>query len=226
MFGIPILQAREEKNSEQFVWFWFLIVFLFFEFNFNSLLNSGENDDSFQFLMETNTRCQRMWRILIKCTIASMCWMFTTSTFSVIYFLKVHGTFDVNYLLHPFRITWVSNDCVCWSSVDGLHHNLVIFSDRLPWDQSTPAGYFGEVIFDVFMGHAYLFCNFTFLLLFVSICWHHQAFHKMFEHTSRKLNNHDRNRNNTEFVCSLIRYQISVREWVLCHHGIEKTHFF
>lgn len=126
--------------------------------------------------------------------------------------------FCIRFGLREYRMI------VSFDQVDGLYHNLGIFSNSLPWDQRTPQGYFGEVIFDVFMGHAYLFCNFTFLLLFVSICWHHQAFHKMFEHTSRKLNNHDRSRNNTEFVCNLIRYQISVREWV-CHHGIENTHF-
>lgn len=43
-------------------------------------------------------------------------------------------------------------------------------------------GYFGEILFSVMVEQAYMIVAGTVLLLFISICFYHQAFYKIFEH--------------------------------------------
>lgn len=88
---------------------------------------------------------------------------------------------------------------------------------RLPWDQTTYAGYLGEDC---------LICMFTLtftigtgmaLLLFISICIHHSAFYEMLEHSIEKWNqNHKQSRNlgrnDKQFVSELIRFHNDVKK--------------
>lgn len=90
----------------------------------------------------------------------------------------------------------------------------------LPWDQRTLIGYVGEIIFVVFTSSNYMICNAPIILLFISICLHHQAFYKIFQHSLNKLDLPDKNINNRKFICDLVRFHTSVTEYV----NLKKKH--
>lgn len=97
-----------------------------------------------------------------------------------------------------------------------LEHLHKIMTSSLPWDQSTPHGYFADVLFCIASGECYLIINGTLLILFVSICWHHQAFYERFRHSVLELN-YPRNKSNAnEILCELIRFHTTVKEYVCC----------
>lgn len=87
------------------------------------------------------------------------------------------------------------------------------FKLSLPWDQTTPVGYGSELILDLPIGFSCMVVNGVFLLLFVSICQHHQAFYKMFKYS---INNSKRsdgaNRCDAKFICDLIDFYNSVEK--------------
>lgn len=85
---------------------------------------------------------------------------------------------------------------------------------RLPWDQQTSLGYFGETCYFVVVSLTYLTINGTFMLLFISMCLHDYAFYQMFQHFIRKWHESDANRNGAAFLCKLIRFHVSVKKWV------------
>lgn len=83
----------------------------------------------------------------------------------------------------------------------------------MPWDQSEiPLGYAGDLFVEVLIGEAYMIFNGSFLLLFISICLHHQAFYKIFQIALRKLDFSDANRSDETTLCQLIRFHILVKE--------------
>lgn len=56
-------------------------------------------------------------------------------------------------------------------------------------------------------------CTFAILLLpFISICWYHQTFYKMFGQFLQRIDDSDVERDNTELLNRLIRFHISVKE--------------
>ena len=73
-------------------------------------------------------------------------------------------------------------------------------------------GYFGDLWFTALAGFGYLIVDGAFLLLFISICMHHQAFFKMFEHTIDKTNESDGNRCDAKFLRDLIRFHTYAKE--------------
>lgn len=79
----------------------------------------------------------------------------------------------------------------------------------LPWDQTTAIGYIGEVCFQIMMGEGYLFSNGALLLLLISMCWHHQAFYKMFRHFVCEIDSKEKNAKLK--LCELVRFHILVR---------------
>lgn len=81
----------------------------------------------------------------------------------------------------------------------------------LPWNQKTPIGYIVEVWYDVFLGVVYYTGNGAIMLLFISLCLFHRAFYNMYSHYLLQLNRTDKNRNNKEFLCDLIRFQNLVK---------------
>lgn len=83
-----------------------------------------------------------------------------------------------------------------------------MFSYSLPWNQHTLIGYFGETFATLLIGEAYGIANGSLLLLFVSLCMHHQAFYQMFQYSTSKLES----RNAQEQLCKLIRFHSSVKE--------------
>lgn len=101
--------------------------------------------------------------------------------------------------------------CVYHLNKNLTKFNLIFtsfYSDkrRLPWDQTTPWGYFGETLYHLFVGEMYLLTNGAFLLLFISLCLHHRAFYQMFDNFVRKMDYPDENRNDTRHVWKLIKF--------------------
>lgn len=84
---------------------------------------------------------------------------------------------------------------------------------RLPWNQETLLGYFGETCYFVVVSLSYLIINGTFMLLFISLCLHNGAFYEMFHHFIRKWEESDENRNDVEFLHKLIEFHVSTKKW-------------
>lgn len=95
----------------------------------------------------------------------------------------------------------------------------------LPWNQRTPLGYAMEMFFSVFNADFYFIVNGAFLLLFISICKHHEAFYKMFEHSLRKYDQNDTDRMDKKSLCDLIRFHILVKEFSKYENQLEIQSF-
>lgn len=90
---------------------------------------------------------------------------------------------------------------------------LGTFVYSLPWDQTTPPGYWGFIVYSAFSGLSYLLFNGAILLFFISICWYHQAFYEQFCDLISKLNDQHRNQDSKTIVCDLIRFHIRVKRY-------------
>lgn len=105
------------------------------------------------------------------------------------------------------------------SGVSGIVRNelkmkiiKILNACSLPWNQGTIRGYLAENGFDIFYAGLYLISNGSILLLFVSICSHHQAFYEMLRYSTLRLDNPGTNQTADERLNYLIRFQISVKE--------------
>lgn len=85
-----------------------------------------------------------------------------------------------------------------------LVENFTLFFS-VPWNQTTLIGYLGEEFTILSGGGAYMVGLGVVLLLFVSICMHHQTFCKIFEHMIDESNCREKeNRNDERFLCDLM----------------------
>lgn len=97
---------------------------------------------------------------------------------------------------------------VCnWSSTATLLQIWWWFHFSLPWNQSTPTGFFVELCVTMEVGYEYIMVNGTPLLFFISMCIHHQAFYQMFQHLTNEAKLCDE-----KIICDLIRFQLSAKE--------------
>lgn len=93
-------------------------------------------------------------------------------------------------------------------------HEFINFS--LPWDQSTPIGYSGDVLFCIASGECYLIINGALIILFVSIWCCHEAFFKRFHLSVLRLNHPENKPNTNKMLRELIHSHITVKEYVHC----------
>lgn len=91
---------------------------------------------------------------------------------------------------------------------------LFTIRHSLPWDQTTPFGYFMEMCVSLPFGAAYYIINGTLLILFVSICLHHQAFYEMFSYSVNSLQVVHGHHIKKKILNDLVRFHIAVKEWV------------
>lgn len=82
----------------------------------------------------------------------------------------------------------------------------------LPWDQSTALGYFGEILVISLNSQAFMLADGATLLFFLSLCFHHIAFYKMFKHSIAKLDDVDQNQQNKLLLCRVIRFHVVIKE--------------
>ncbi|XP_031626227.1 uncharacterized protein LOC116342669 [Contarinia nasturtii] len=94
-------------------------------------------------------------------------------------------------------------------------HLYVPLNFVLPWNQTTPLGYCGEIFVVVLFAVSYFVIHGVSFLIFISMCFHHEAFYEMFQHKMRKLNHPDENGNERKLLCKIIQFQISIRNWFL-----------
>lgn len=92
-----------------------------------------------------------------------------------------------------------------------IKFRLSHFVGSLPFDQKTTIGYSGEILYDLMSAETY-FISIAVILLFISMCQHHQAFLKIFQHSLRKLDRRDQNRNDEKLLRKLIRFHVLVKE--------------
>lgn len=119
------------------------------------------------------------------------------------------GGFDTALLYHPYIMMFVTQANSEAKSINSL--NILIVCS-LPWDQSTPLGYFTEVCFVAHNGLTYFVGSGGLLLFLISICFHHHAFYQIFKQSVDELNYFDGNRNDKELLCDLIRFHTLVKE--------------
>lgn len=79
----------------------------------------------------------------------------------------------------------------------------------VPWNSTTPIGYFGETFITIGGAQSYILIAGTFALLFVSICSYHQAFYEIFRNSIRQA---DQKGVDKELLCKLIRFHISAKK--------------
>lgn len=118
-----------------------------------------------------------------------------------LYMPNVQSTFFVHI--------WDSFLCVICVISENI---FAIIWISLPWNQETLVGYIGEIWFDVIVSESYFITNGAILLLFMSICLHHQAFYRMFEKSVQELDHFDSKRNDEELLCNLIRFHVRSKE--------------
>lgn len=99
----------------------------------------------------------------------------------------------------------LSGKCFCRSI-------FIKFSNSLPWDQSTPIGYFAEICYDIFVSQSYLIFNGAFLILFVSLCYHFRTFDEMNEHLIEKISDSAQMiKANRKILCTAVDFQCTIR---------------
>lgn len=84
----------------------------------------------------------------------------------------------------------------------------------LPWNEETPLGYSAEIGFNIAIDQAYMISNGALLLLFISICMHHQAFHQIICQMVTELNDssNEQQNENKKNLAEIIRFQMMIKE--------------
>lgn len=82
----------------------------------------------------------------------------------------------------------------------------------LPWSRHTLLGYFAEIFYNFWYCVCYLSTHGAHLMLFISVCSHHMAFHAIFKRSIDNLNNIEGMRCDKKFLIGLIRFHMSVKE--------------
>lgn len=119
------------------------------------------------------------------------------------------------YFIHTHlrKLNWSTNEMHEFR-LELFFSEHLVGNCRLPWDQRTELGYFGEIVVSVLASNNYIFFNGLFLLLFVSLCFHHRAFYQMVEHSFHVLQRSNSRRIDKLFLSDQIRFHIIVREYV------------
>lgn len=158
-----------------------------------------------------------MWDIFLKVTIVIIGVNLTVAPLiSILFNWLTTKNLSVEHLYHPVPFVYVrlQFDRFFFSSIYFSENDENICCDfSLPWNQSTALGYVGELCHSLPIGTDFFSVIGTFLLLFISMSQHHQAFYNMFKHTVDKLKQPDgKVRCDAKFLRDLIRFYISVKK--------------
>lgn len=179
---------------------------------------------------QANAKSEWMWRVYFLTMIIVPISAGILGPLSVLICWMRRGNIDTQYLYRPFRISYVEMHFfrlfvkfqfffekkkfgfLFWKF--GKLEKKINWNCRfrLPWNQTSALGYAQDLFVEVLIGEAYMIFNGSFLLLFISICLHHQAFYKIFQLAVRKLDFSDRNQSDETTMCQLIRFHILVKE--------------
>lgn len=85
-----------------------------------------ENDDSFKFLVETNNKCEFMWRFYFKFIVGGFAVITViVATLSTLFCFWFNGDFDPRYVYHPFRHAWVRKIWFVKKKLDLVSKNVL-----------------------------------------------------------------------------------------------------
>lgn len=157
--------------------------------------------------MQTNRVCKTIWQIHFKCVIVIMVLGVSMGPISVI-FCQNSGNYDVKCFVHSSRVMWVK---FIWKSTF-MFMNSKSLIHRLPWNQQTLTGYTAELCFVALFIGIYFISNGSFIILFISICLHHQTYYKIFQQSTLEFSHF--NGNHKELLCKLVHFHISIRKWI------------
>lgn len=116
-----------------------------------------------------------------------------------IFWYKMHDSSFCIRVSWLHTLPWYLNG-ICWP----------IHCVRLPWDQTTPLGYMGEICFVILTGACFMICG-SFILLFISLCLHHRTFYTMIQHFVTEFDDLQEKHSENEILCNLIRFHISAK---------------
>ncbi|XP_055307926.1 odorant receptor 85c-like [Sitodiplosis mosellana] len=148
------------------------------------------SDESFRFLAQANNRSEKIWKWFFMFIVSTNIGIILMWIASLIICRISHGYFDTKFLLHPFKVS-------------------------LPWNQKTLIGYIFEFLSEFVFSCSYYYSNGTVVILFVSICLHHQAHFKIFQKSLTKLNGPGENRNDATLLRALIQFHGSAMNWFM-----------
>lgn len=135
-----------------------------------------------------NNKCERLWRVF-----------FTYLSIISSNTMILSGT--------SVFLSWL---------IDGSIHNARLYyhplNILLPWNQNTLVGYCAEIFSTVIILMGYFLENGILLILFLSMCFHHQTFYEMFNHLIVEMNGSEERRCAKKSIHNLIRFQCSTKK--------------
>lgn len=171
--------------------------------------------DSLPFLARANGTSEWMWFIFFRFLISTFINFLIVSSASVLICWIMYKKVDVNHFLHGFSMMLVKNKPVLkfvnflFGVKFGEISIIILYRYSFPWDQTTLLGCFVEMGFTAINATMYLLTTGVFLLLFISICFYHNAFYKIFQHSVAELG---RGKNDKRILCDLIQFHITTKE--------------
>lgn len=103
---------------------------------------------------------------------------------------------------------------VCSRNSLKITYKMKKIHSSLLWDGTTLVGYIGEACFGLIVTIVYFVMHGSFFLLFISVCLYHQAFYRMFQQQVQILNCNNKNQDNKELLCKLIRFHVMTKTYV------------
>lgn len=171
---------------------------------------TDENQVTFRYLVRANSTSERICAFYLKYVVVILIAAAITSVLSVCFGYVTQGKLDFDRLYRPAKFLYAFGNSICYASLTllGTHFiQLNHFHFSFPWNQATFAGYSAEICMTISIGYAYFALIGTQMLLFISLCIHHQAFYKMFKHSTDKSEKCD-----AKLLRDLICFNISTKE--------------
>lgn len=85
-------------------------------------------------------------------------------------------------------------------------------------DQQKLTGYLVEKVFDCLNGVTYFTSQGAVLLLFISLCQHHEAFLTIFHHLLMRFQQNDKRTYSRHLLSNLVRFHNTAKKWVCFVH--------
>lgn len=165
--------------------------------------------------MHANAQCEWVWKMYVKFIWVVFIVNLSMALLSILmYSIFGNGQFEVKCLYHPFRFMWVKRQSTIFYFHPFDNKFSSIYTKKkfsLPWNQTSLLGYFGELFLSFIIGGAYLSSNALFLLTFISMCLHHQAFLQIFRDLTLDLDHCNENRTDKKLLFKLIDFHYTVK---------------
>lgn len=172
-------------------------------------VDSDAKKESFDHLVQAHNKSEQLWQFYFKLMLGVLIMLSITSGASVIHCWIINGRFDENSVFRPLKASYVEKDNL---NTNFLKHSYILQFFSVPWNQSTLFGFFEDVLFCIIVAEAVFLFNGAFILLFISICWHHQAFDQMLQHSLIKFEHFNKKRDVKELICNFVNFHNAAKE--------------